>query len=498
MKTPKFTSVDVGMSRRRFMQVSAISAALASAPGRVMAGEVNRPQVLVLGAGLAGLNAAITLEDAGFDVRVLEGTNRIGGRLYTAPESEVPGHPEIGGSGIGSNYARLIYTAERFGVELEESRPRTEARRGEVMYHVRGKGILADEWAEHSLNPFTQEQYRKTPLHVMQFAIYGDNPLPKGDLEAWHSGKFGDYDISVYQYLVNKGVNPQAIALGAGTNMSYGSNPHDLSMLMGFQSTNLFRMVAPAGGQSSSPRAGVGGNQRIPEAMARNVKGDIILNAHINAIRSGSDGVSVTTLDGKEYKAQFCICTLPFSALRHVRVEPYLENQQAEAVHTLQYTPVFQIHFVPTKEFWLQDKLPPSMWTDRYAGRFMALKNDPANPDKVTSYIAFVNGDMAKYLDRLPEEQAVKTVLDDLAAIRPATRGALKPVKVWSWNRNPFAGGAYAYWQPGQITRFAGNFSAPWQRIHFAGEHTAVMNRGMEGAMESGERAAFEVMDLIV
>ncbi|MSQ86237.1 MAG: hypothetical protein EXR10_05220 [Alphaproteobacteria bacterium] len=53
--------------------------------------------------------------------------------------------------------------------------------------------------------------------------------------------------------------------------------------------------------------------------------------------------------------------------------------------------------------------------------------------------------------------------------------------------------GAYAYWKPGQITRFAKELGKPRGRMFFAGEHTAVTNRGMEGAMESGERAALEI-----
>ncbi len=186
---------------------------------------------------------------------------------------------------------------------------------------------------------------------------------------------------------------------------------------------------------------------------------------------------------------------MPFSALRHVHIDPYLEGLQAEAVQTLGYTPVFQAHFVPTQKYWEMDGMPPSMWTDKSPGRFMALKNDPSSPDEVTSCLAYVNGSMALYLDKIRPEDAAELILSDLSEMRPSTKGALKLVKTWSWNRNPFAGGAYAYWKPGQITRFSREMRAPWHRIHFAGEHTAVLNRGMEGAMESGERAAFEVMD---
>ncbi len=481
------------LTRRQLLGASLLSLTPA---GSVMAAPKAGSDVLVLGAGLAGLNAALMLEDIGYSVRVIEGENRIGGRVHTAKESDVPGHPEMGASGIGESYARVLYCAKRFGVEMEKSRPRTEPRKNEVMFHVRGEGIKEQDWADHPLNPFINEKLRNTKLSSAGFSIYSDNPLPKGDLEAWQNGQWGEYDISIYDHLIKQGISKQAIDLAFNTNMSYGTNVHDLSMLMGYQSGNMIRtLYSKEGGFSGPALAAKGGNQRIPEAVANGLKSELILGQHIDAIRSHSSGVEVTTREGKKYRAKYCICTLPFSALRHVHMDPYLEGLQGEAVAQLKYTPVFQIHFVPTRPFWEDDGFAPSMWTDRSTGRFMALKNDPENPDKITSHLAFVNGEMAKFLDRMTPNQATQYMLRDIEDMRPSAKGALKPVKTISWNRNVFAGGAYAYWAPGQITRFAKELRQPAGRVHFAGEHTAVINRGMEGAMESGERAAMEVMD---
>lgn len=500
MSTGTKMSAKLSMSRRAFLASSAAGMASVSAAGVFGAGAQSKPDVIVIGAGLAGLNAALMLQDSGFSVRVLEGTNRVGGRVYTADETEVPGHPELGASGIGGHYAGIRHMAERFNVELVRERPRTDARKGELMYHVRGDAIQMDEWANHPTNPFVDAARRAKNLHTFQFSAAGEveNPLPLGNLEAWQSGEYGQYDISVYEFLKQRSVPEAAIKLGTGTNMSYGVHERDLSVLMAFQMGNLIRSLY--GGSHSfelGPKAGKGGNQRVPEAMATGLKSDIIFDQHVTGIRSLTEGVEVHTREGKVHRAKYCICTMPFSALKLVHVDPYLSGLQAEAVQTLGYTPVFEAHFVPTKKYWEMDGMPPSLWTDRAPGRFMALKNDPGSPDEVTSCLSFVNGAMALYLDRLKPEDAIDLILSELAEMRPSTKGALKHVKTWSWNRNPFAGGAYAYWKPGQITRFSRQMRAPSHRLHFAGEHTAVMNRGMEGAMESGERAAFEVMDRV-
>ena len=117
-------STDTG--RRHVLQgvvagafASALPAAVSSradvgaAPHRL---PTTRSDVIVIGAGLSGLNAALLLEEQGLKVTVLEGRDRIGGRLLTL--QDVPGRPEAGGNGIGHSYARLLDLASRLGLRL--------------------------------------------------------------------------------------------------------------------------------------------------------------------------------------------------------------------------------------------------------------------------------------------------------------------------------------------------------------------------------------------
>ena len=481
-------------TRRDVLKLSAASALSSTVSARAVAA-ASDPDVLILGAGLSGLNAALLLEELGASVRVLEGSNRIGGRVYTADDKEVPGAPEMGASGMAAGYARVISTAERLGVPLADMRPRTEAPLDQQVMHLFGETIRIEDWAAHPRNPFANEAYRSMLPRSAAYAAYAaNNPLADQDLTAWREPRFANSDVSLFRFLTEQGWSAEEIKLAAGINMGYGASEFDLSVMMMFQNLRWLayqRAVSKGAGGMAIKN----GNQRLPEAMRAAFRGDLETNAQAVAIESNDDGVRVHTRDGQTHRAKLLICTIPFSALRLVSIDPVLRGPQAAAVAELGYTPSVQIHYVTSKKYWEADDLPPSMWSDRLFGRFMALRNNPDQPDEVTSLIAYTNGRAAMALDRYEPEEAIARVTHELEQARPSLKGALEVVKYWSWTRSPFAGGTYAYWKPNQITRFSNLLSTPHDRIHFAGEHTAVLERGMEGAMESGERAALEVLE---
>lgn len=448
--------------------------------------------VIVIGAGLSGLNAALLLEETGHKVIVLEGRDRIGGRVYTL--NDVPGNPESGGNEIGSTYGRVLDIMDKYNVLPVTMRPRTEAITDHTCLHIQGQTIRLKDWAAHAENPFPKAHRETLPWHL-EYKVFGKaNPLTH--TEQFLDPQYAHHDISIYDFLKAQGFSDPAIKLGAGTNMGQGNGPKDLSVLHWF---NIMAFVQSSIGEGNNKPSvsAQGGNQRIPQAMASHLKSEVRRNHKVIGIRSEANHAEIQLEGGTKLTAKRVIVTLPFAALRHVNVEAPLTPQQRQAIAEVDYTRVTQLHYRPTQKFWEQDDLPPSMWTDSQSARFLALRNDPHNRDKITSFVVYTNDRVAQKFDQLGAKAANQSVLAHLAMIRPSTKGALEFVKFLSWQNDSFAGGAYAAWKPGQVTAFGQGVAMPAGRLHFAGAHTSIVTRGMEAAMESGERAAFEVLETI-
>lgn len=106
----------------------------------------------------------------------------------------------------------------------------------------------------------------------------------------------------------------------------------------------------------------------------------------------------------------------------------------------------------------------------------------------------FRSGISARGYERLTDAEAGARALSEFIAVRPSVEGRVAPMAISSWDRNPWTLGHLPVRAPGQIKRFGDVLGKPHGRLHFAGDHTAVLMTGMEGAMESGERAALEVL----
>ena len=449
---------------------------------------VERCDVVVIGAGFSGLAAALRLQDQGATVRVLEARSQVGGRIRSIARSD--GVEEAGGATIGGGYRAVIDAAGRFGVPLIDATPLLAFFREQELV-LGGELIRQADWPAHSANPFPAADKALMPWTFARVLTARHNPLTTPD--QWLDPAAAVHDVSVRRWLKGLGLSDQAVAIGYNLNPSYGESAEDISALMMFARAAFSvaqRRQTPPGVVGYTVRDGV---QRIPEAMAAGLASEVRLATEATAIEVGGNGVRVHCADGAEYVADHGICALPFAAVRAIRIAPPLAGTQAEAVANLAAQPMTQIYFNCRSNFWEADGYAPSMFTDGVAGMVAAARRAD-NPQEVTGLTAWAMGRNAKRLDALCAEQAAALVVAEIEAARPAARGQLEAIGRQSWGASRFAGGGWAYFRPGQLSRFGTAMGRPHGRLRFCGEHLARDNRGMEGAMESGHRAADEIL----
>ncbi|MEQ8509167.1 MAG: FAD-dependent oxidoreductase [Rhodospirillaceae bacterium] len=439
--------------------------------------------VVIVGAGLAGLTAASWLESEGYSTTIVEAKDRIGGRCYTM--TDLPGNPEAGGSSVGAMYARFLDFCDRLGVKRT---PATSSGFG-THIHIKGTNILNSEWADHALNPFQGEARTLTPA-AYRFRMIDQYKL-FDDLESWWEPEIAAQDRSLRDLMLANGHSEAEIRLGLDTNPGYGHSIDDLSAVHMMHVWNFARSQFEA--EAPNFWNIEGGNSSLVNAMAAAMTGAIHRNTPVAGIRTGGAGVEVVAEDGRVFTGKRAIVTLPFSALKFVAFDPVITGVQAEAIQTLPYGACFHAFVETDAPYWEDDGLPAGMWMDTTPGR---MGPQTENGEAVGQYV-FATGRLASYLNRLPQAQAEARLIADLVAARPAAKGKVRVRRSWSWSNDPYAGGMYAYWRPGMIAKYKEKMIQPTGGIHFAGEHTSQSTRGLEGAMESGERAAFEVMDVL-
>ena len=453
-----------------------------------MAAPAHRSDVVVIGAGLAGLAAALHLEAHGAKVQVVEAQHRVGGRVHSMRRL---GHRhEAGGAYIGAGYRRVIDAAARFGVDLVDVTTMLGFFREQQLV-LDGEIIQPSAWPDHPRNPFPARDRELMPWNCHRALSMRENPLSAP--EEWLDPEMARHDISVHEWMAGLGYDDAAIRLGYELNPSFGEDARGASALLGFFRAAFSaaqRRLAPDGVLGYTARDGV---QRIADAMAGALGGEVHFGRTVTAIAWDRDGASVRCAGGAAYSAPSVVCSLPFGVLRGIAVDPPFIGRQAEAIERLGGQPVTQVYFAHRSRFWEQDGYSPSMFTDGPAGMVAAARSGD-DPAEVTSFTAWVMGRNARRLDALPDAEIGGLVRDAVEAVRPAARGQLELLGVKSWGRDPFAAGGWGSFRPGEVAGLAEAMSRPHGPIRLCGEHLARAARGMEGAMESGERAAREIL----
>lgn len=431
--------------------------------------------VVVIGAGFAGLVASRELGRAGFEVVTLEARDRIGGRTWTDHRL---GHDlEMGANWIHWVQPHVWAEATRYGREIVRSPAAEEA-------YWRGadgtprKGGLAEFMA------LIDEGQQLVIDDVREAMPRGTEPT---------TGRIQELDaLSLQDRFDALDLDPEARAANESVWVGHVNAPLDQVGL-----SSALRWVSATGGhwqlmhEASATFRVVDGMRGFTNRIAADVPGEIRLNTTVASVTRQGDGTDahaiVETADGEQIRARRVVTTLPVNAIAGIRFDPPLpevwQRQNTETVAS-QGTKV-----------WIraQGHLP----------RFFAYasQHDPISVLKAEFYCSDEHGDSTILVGFGPDHTRID--LDDLAGIQAAVDACRPGVTVveataHDWMTDPLARNTWMTHRPGQLTRDLAELQQPDGVVHFATTDNANLWGGfIDGAIESGLREARRIAEAL-
>ena len=431
--------------------------------------------VAVIGAGLAGLMAARTLREAGLNVRVVEARNRPGGRLLTL--YDLPDKPEAGAIQIGAAYNRFRKLADDLSVELGPF-PHVAPFLSSTL-DINGHTLDAKEWASSAGNLLAEKE-KTIPVSALSHILLAPgNPFMRAD--DWQSLELAEQDRAILDIFQERDVSDEALRL-----IEHTANNNGIATTSVFNEWRS-QFLWQAGTQSDVV---VKGSSYFTDLLAGYMSRAIDYDWPVAKIETMSNGLKLATADGRSLNAEYVVAAVPMPVWRNIETDIALPAAFSEAAQGNHYTQITML-YIDAEPFWEEDGLPAMIWSD---GPLERLFPRVAEDGTIIGFKSWINGSGAKKIDAMSKDDISNLVQSELARMRPASSGKASLAHVHSWQKEKFTGGAYLQWPAGQAASLSMALRKPVDRLHFAGEHTSVEKTGMEGALESGERAATEIL----
>jgi len=484
-----------GLSRRRFVGGAAAGAAGYALGGgqrggpaaaQAAKGPAQRVDVVVVGAGIAGLVAARKLRQAGQSVVVVEARKRVGGRTLN---QGIRGNEivEVGGQWVGPTQDRVLKLISQ--LDLETFKTYVE---GENVY-ARGGSRQTYTGTIPPANPAALGEIAVAieRLNGMAATVPLDAPWRAPDAPEWDGETFETWKRA--NIVSDEARDLFDLAIEA----VFAAEPRDISLLFTLfyihSAGNLNRLIDTAGGAQESRI--VGGSQRICLRLARKLGRRVVkLGRPVELIRQGRRGIEVVT-SRDSWRAKRVIVAMAPEMASRIRYKPGLPALRDQLTQRLPMGSVVKCMAVYDEPFWRSEGLS-GMATSTEGPVKLTFDNSP--PDgRPGVLLGFLEAHEARVLaERGPGERraAVLGSFERLFGAKARTR--VRDYVEKSWADDPWARGCYGgFTPPGVLLDFGEALRRPVGRIHWAGSETAtVWNGYMDGAVQSGERAAAEVI----
>lgn len=414
-------------------------------------------KVVVVGAGISGLFAAQLLIESGFEVSILEATDRWGGRLYTL-EGFADFPIEMGAEEIHGNNSEWYALAEDAG---------------EIISADQGEDYF---WLDQTLRS-------KTELSALEL---GDQLFDfVRDIE-----QYAGTDQSVLAYASASGLPQEVWALSnAMIGNEHGANNTRLSA----------RQMAVEAGQWTSGDQNYffkGSLQKVIEKRCAQAIERLFVEAPVRIIDYSISPTIVTIDSGQQFQTDYVLVTVPLKVLqnRAIQFSPMLQAAKTSALNHIGMGPGMKIALKFAERFWPENM--DSLYGAPHVPEFWFTSAGRGATPVLT---AFVMGEHASVLSDQGEQQAIATILADLDAIFNGQATAqFVDARVQDWSKMPYIGGAYSYPVVFGGPAYRQELARPLDgRVFFAGEATHYEGHSgtVHGALETAVRAVEEIIN---
>src|SRR5271168_1960356 len=439
--------------------------------------------VVVVGAGFAGLVAARELTRQGYDVVVFEGRDRVGGRSFTGNVAGLPA--DMGGTFVGPTQDAVLALAAELKVATTPT------------YHD-GSNVIRWRGSTRSYRGTIPKLSLAGLLDIGRLRWQFGRIARRIPVDApWDAPDAHKLDgLSLGEWL--RSARASASSRDLMTIMSrvtWGCEPDDVSML------HAARYIHAAGGMDrmldvengAQQDRFPGGSQQIAEAVATELGTRVVLKAPVRRIERHHAGVTVTS-DRGQAEAGYVIVAIPPAHRRSIEFAPPLPAEYHQLAKHWPQGRLSKAYAAYPTPFWRANGFSGEALSDK-GPVFITFDVSP-RADGPGILMGFVD---ARAFDSLPTDQRRRDTLRCFASLFGDE--ALNPIDYADhrWGAEDFApGGPTAAVPPGSWTRFGPWLREPVGPIHWAGTETADQWTGfLDGAVRSGQRAAAAVSALL-
>lgn len=446
-----------------------------------MTGEAFETDVVVVGAGFAGLSAARALGRAGRRAVVLEARDRVGGRVYT---TTLEGGPfvDLGGQWIGPTQDEILALVAELGVQTFPTWTR-----GDNVLSLGGK---ARRWRG------TIPRLPLASLLAVGFTQWRlERMAKKVPLDApWTARRAREWDGMTLADLLDRyaRTRPARALLEIGLETVFAAGATEMSLLHALfyirSGRDLDMLLGTEGGAQATRITG--GMQQVAEKLAAGL--DVRLACPVRRVEQDADGVTVHH-DGGRLRARRAIVAVPPPLASEIAFSPAL-GRRAELVERMPMGAVIKHTAVYDRPFWRDERLSGMAVSDQ-GPVHVVFDNSP--PDGMVGVLmGFSEASAARALGKLPEEERRAEALRCFTRLFGERARHPRAYVDHVWETDPWSRGCYgAFLPPGLWTSLGPLLREPSGRVHWAGTETATVWSGyIDGAIRSGKRAAAEIV----